>query len=253
MIALGASRSGGSGNIEVERLYLYQHEDIFSADPSSDCGAGLRIQEVNPGYTDTGSITVHHNRFVWNEARYGAGLCIEAPNAISVNVSHNLFMENYATSAAGAAWIWTEEAENVSIINNTVLRNEAQAWIGGIKVRGHAAETWVANNILWDNRSPSLKLGAYIANATFFLNNDYDTMSTNGTLAASSGNRQVEPQFQNCGTFCFYYKVLEPTSPLVDAGYPGGYWQVPALDLAYKDRVAGSDIDMGAYETQNPE
>jgi hypothetical protein len=67
----------------------------------------------------------------------------------------------------------------------------------------------------------------------------------------------VQPEFKNCGWFCFYHKELDPASPLVNAGLAGNYWQTywqtPSKDVAYMPRVVGSSIDMGAYETQNRE
>ena len=180
----------------------------------------------------------HDNTNTDPDDTIGGGLYV---NADDVSVLGNLFTDNHAGVAGGAAGLecfsGLGAVGNNTVVGNTVAFGQATR-TGGITVGGSCL--WeVANNILWDNEGYDLSIPDDVATLR---HNDLDDLG--GVAAAgSSGNIAVDPQFVSAGIL-----RLQRGSPLVDAGLNETFLGLPQYSYDGGIRIAGPRIDIGAYE-----
>ena len=128
--------------------------------------------------------------------------------------------------------------------NCTIVTNTARVKCAGVRFDGRPVTC--ANNIVWGNvalTNPDTNQPLYF------------TYSCGQALTAGTGNIADDPLFRNprAGDW-----RLAPGSPALDAGH----WEVAGAtkaevraqrDLAGSSRLVRLNIDMGCYETPNPE
>jgi hypothetical protein len=133
---------------------------------------------------------------------------------------------------------------NVEIINTTIASNSTL----GIVADDNAIVSMV-NDILWNNTGGDIQVNS--GGSLNISYSDYNTISNSGSFTAGSGNIHTDPLFNSD-----YSLQLSPTrSPAINAGATqatvgllNGY-TYPARDLANKQRVVGSLVDLGPYES----
>lgn len=114
------------------------------------------------------------------------------------------------------------------IRNNTIVGNPTA---GIYKTSG--TQPTVSNCIIWDNNSNDL------VNCTATYSCIEDANDANGI-----GNITDDPFFVDDVNNNYH---IEPNSPCIDAGDPNGTY-TGELDIDFKDRLVGDEVDMGADE-----
>lgn len=208
-------------------------------------GGGLKVQ------TATGDVRIDRNTFIGNHADLsGGGLRVFATGG-DVRVRNNLVVGN-STSQSEAMSIVLTNGGDAYIVGNTIVANAADSdtATAGLGIGGGSYFV-ISNNIIWNNNpgaSSGVDFGASIPAGHSRFNNDIGVVR-NGTVADFVvAEQSVNPQFQSCGGFLCFNGELKRTSPLVDAGTDSPLGGMPTRDLAYKDRIIGPHVDIGAYE-----
>lgn len=187
------------------------------------------------------SVVIEDSRFIDNhqslhEDVNGAGLMVSAG---SIRVFGNVFTDNDAASDGGAAYLACFGGVG-AFSNNTAIGNTAgfgqPGKTGGIRLWGCQWE--VANNILWDNEGYDLN----IDNVPAVVNHN-NIGASHGAPISGGDNTAVDPKFVGASNL-----RLRRESPLVDAGFTGTFLGLPARSHDGGPRVAGPQIDLGAYE-----
>jgi serine protease len=180
---------------------------------------------------------------------WGGGLI--TANFVQATIVNNLIVENVACSAGAFEWGGTTGI-NV-FANNTIADNQASSYPGiyssGIDTRHHIynnivtaqnGPAWHCQNSL-STPSPVLRSSnVFSAEGPAYGGTCTDQTGVNGNISADPGF--VSPTADD-------YRVASG-SPVIDAGSDS----VPAIqpnDLAGNARIAGTRIDMGAYEYIN--
>ncbi|MGA9335389.1 MAG: hypothetical protein WBV39_14010 [Rudaea sp.] len=202
-------------------------------------GAGLYA------YSSNGNILIGLSRFANNAGSLGGGLSVGTEHG-QISFANNLVVGNTAFDF-GAGTLY-QGAGEAYVIGNTVADNGNQAGqnTGGLAISGNAHFT-LANNILWGNTNDG-GYDLYAGAAHSRLNNDLGIVGGTMTIPdAASGNVSVDPRFVDCGVGCGNYE-LDSTSLLIDAGNDAPGYGVGTLDLAFRPRIVGAHIDIGAFE-----
>ncbi len=181
------------------------------------------------------------------------------PNSSSVIISNNLFYNNtahvnlFAGAPFGGGAIAFANCSG-KVINNTIVGNHSDT-AGGAIFCSYNSSPGFYNNIIHNNLSDAGSENIFIldnASDPNFYNNDlqggYAGINTNGTplVSANVGNINVTPAFTNPAASDY---TLGAGSPCINTGASTGISAfIPSLDLAFNARVAGTAIDMGAYE-----
>ena len=186
--------------------------------------------------------------FLGNEARDGGGIQFERGKSGKLTLTDSLFSGNYAREYGGAL---VNSGGKLTLTNVTFAGNQAGSWGGAIFNAGGGTE-WgaitLANCILWGNDA---KQGPQVY--------DFMDSSTSATYSLvqggypGDGNLDVDPRFVAAIDAAAAPTTggdlhLRRDSPAIDAGNSHLPRPGPATDLDGNPRIAGSAIDMGAYE-----
>lgn len=261
----------GPGSIAVLRNHFEENRGLFAGGLYAESGAPLSLQEsrfiANESEFGGGATLVHAplapeiqleafgNVFVGNHAAgAGGGLFAEAGNVAVI--ANNLFDANIAVDTGGAILLdLLQGADEASLINNTLVRNESEAAGGGLYSvqNGNGMTVRLINNAISHNAAPRG------ANAFLDNNGDRDLLPAPVVLQhnAVSGPSSVEIVLGlpiATGNITVNEDAYldfaagdfrpAPGSPLIDAGLATE--AVPATDIEGKPRDASPDI--GAYE-----
>ncbi len=102
------------------------------------------------------------------------------------------------------------------------------------------SSVYLSNNIFWNNSGRDLA-----ANGLTLVHNIVQTLA--GTPNAnSSGNLSIDPGFSSATDF-----RLQANSAAVNSGANAAFGGLASRDLAGVDRLIGSFVDRGAYESDN--
>ena len=217
---------------------------------------------VNP----LGGITLHGaghpiirgNRIINNLAREGGG--INMVNFSDAVIVQNLIMGNHAEEGGGVYWLVIFSAHGPTLVNNTIVDNQAVRG-SGIFADGYDGETELVNNIIVGTLgSTAVYCGNFTSNSPRF--NFNDVFSPQGTAyggdcqnkTGMNGNISADPLFVNPIAGDYH---LRPGSPSIDAG-DNTSPNLPATDFDGNPRVQDGNgdgvvvIDMGAYEALPP-
>ena len=142
----------------------------------------------------------------------------------------DMILREFGGGASTGGGIWGKWACDVE--NCTIAANSAWDSAGGVDITG--SQCSFSNTIVYHN--VSLEYGNYRGGAYSHCN----TMP----LPPGLGNVTNDPLFvsQNFGDY-----RLSPESHCIDAGQNAG-WMFASQDLAGKDRISDSVVDIGAYE-----
>jgi CSLREA domain-containing protein len=248
----------GSSAVRVRALTLANGFHAFQ-------GGGLKLA-LGGSFDVWGSLAaIEGNAFVNNSSALAGGLSVstsELTGGGRILVSGNLFLGNHASEDWGAGVIWAQadpqqldSDAGLFLIGNTVLDNTTESTdasaCGGIYFANGLGglRRVVANNLMWGNQAADLLMTSAA---------DYELLHNNigqrsgWEPAIAFGNLSVAPQFEACAG-CDE-RVPVASSPLVDAGYLPGVedgWSLPSADLLGRARIAGSGVDIGAFENHS--
>jgi hypothetical protein len=201
---------------------------------------------ANPFIATELDVEVESCRFTDNRAThttdgYGGGLFAVADGTLLVR--NNVFADNLAQVAGGAAWLHCGTGVS-GLTNNTIIdnmaHNGASTDVGGVALDGTCNAWEVTNNILWRNEGKDLALNAPGAVVRW---NDLDDLGGTDPPATNTGNVNVDPLFESAGIL-----RLTRGSPLVDAGFNDPFSGLPTESHDGGPRLVGPDVDIGAYE-----
>lgn len=168
-------------------------------------------------------------------------------NGKGPTITNNLIASNWGQYGAGGIYcVFTSDSEP-KIVNNTIVHNMAPEHSGG-GIRCIYSDPFLANNIIWGNTSPmGPQICFYEADVTisFCAIEDVDGNGVDGSWTDGGGNIGTDPLFVDAAGGDYR---LTQSSPCIDAGDNTAI--EGDRDLDSNDRIAGSAVDMGAYEMQ---
>lgn len=177
----------------IQNNRLIGNEAIDDQGIVSAGGGAIRSGDGNP--------TILNNTFLYNLAKYGAGIVL---NYSGATIKNNVIAYNSGGDDYGGAGIWSVSNGNDPVIieNNTIVYNHSNNVAGGIRLWSSNAN--VINNIIWGNTATSYPQVHGGNNLT------YNCIEGGYT---GEGNIDVDPQFE-AETY-----ILSEDSPCIDAGH----------------------------------
>ncbi|SEL84896.1 choice-of-anchor Q domain-containing protein [Parapedobacter koreensis] len=222
-----------------------------------------------------------------NQAANGGGIC-QTGYSPELTLTHVTIRDNKATLDGGGMWM--DAGSSTTLTNVVISRNAAAKNGGGISCMGNSGRVILTNvtissnsagaaggglyhercgpiltnTIIWNNRADgnagSTSASVYRVGNTY-LTASYsliaNSLDNKGNWVKAIGNDggnniDADPLFEDEATANYYLTIF---SMAIDAGDPktnkADYAvQAGDIDLAGNSRIAGSCIDMGAYERQ---
>lgn len=217
---------------------------------TSDFGAGVALFAA-------GTPTLSNNRVFGNTAGYYGG-GIYAVNQSDASLVQNLVYGNTAQLGGGMYFLPPSGTRGPQLVNNTFADNTVAAggtgaalWAGGFD-----QSSTLYNNIFVAGQSTVYCDSTYNAMPPIFDHNDafvtgggsgyFDTCAG---VVSSSGNIAADPLFVSSANRDYH---LGSGSPVIDAGNSAAPL-LPATDLDGNPRLQGSAVDLGVYETLQPQ
>ncbi len=265
-------REAGGGisvNAGYGKKIIIDNNDFFENSNSSYAsyrgyGGGLSISGAEV------DISIINNSYIGNSCTAtdnGGGAIMLSGNGNNYKIVNNLFSENIA-GIGGAISLFQQfnpgdPPSNLALTNNTFYGNQATLKGGAILLHfgEDGNQALIYNNIIYDNDAPE---GAdlymnndgnnnFIAAPIILKYNNFDH-STSGIYAQlpvpidTTNFNRIDPIFVDTLSGDFR---LEPNSPLVDAGENDAP-EILSTDLDGKQRIINDTVDLGAYETVDP-
>ncbi len=164
--------------------------------------------------------------------------CLVARNHGNVTGARN----DRGNGGAGVAFsptVTNSLIENCTIVSNRLVATGSYVYYGmGLGATGGAC---VVNSVLYDNAGPNQVWSNYYAEAG---NNVFSNSCVAPMPVPGAGNTDADPLFVSKETGNFR---LKGGSPCIDTGLYAT-WMTGALDLARSRRIAGEQVDIGAFE-----
>jgi hypothetical protein len=250
----GIGGNGGGGIINVANTATITGNTIIYNSVPNTTGGG--ITDVVSGVNPVGGI-ISNNVIANNNALSGGGLYCYGDALLVIN---NVISNNSATNLGGG--MMCENGCQAPITNNTIVNNTA-ANGGGMAFRVNASPT-IKNCIIWGNTEtadgpqvflddessdPDFKycdimngISAIGVNANVFYLGNYNNNINNNPFFVSpaAGSGTGYSAWANAWS-------LQASSPCIDNGDPVGPYS--ATDVVGNQRVVGSQIDIGAFES----
>ncbi|MEN8192115.1 MAG: T9SS type A sorting domain-containing protein [Bacteroidota bacterium] len=224
---------GGGINILLSKANitnnLIQHNEVSAANNSF--GSGI-LFDFPPDEVYFRNNIVSHNYFSGEGECFGGGFAVWDGNPILEN---NIFQMNKATYGGGG---WIGDAFSFTkVINNTIIKNQAESKGGAIYTKGAAPV--VMNSILWNNKAPE---GSEIFVESGTIDVSYSNIAGGWV---GTGNIDEIPNLVSNSL------LLQKFSPCIDAGNPLAMYNDPdnpdAPGTAKYPSMGMLRNDMGAY------
>jgi PKD repeat protein len=250
------AKDGGGGFISGPVTAVVD-SNIFSnnsCDIEPCYGGGL-------GFLYSYTVELTRNIFKYNASKaLGGGVGFAQARIIILN--NNIISYNNAKNGGGVG-LFQPLVKN-TMTNNTIVNNSAQEGGGGIYVYSDKDTqiTDIFNNIIYKNNSPQggdLHLNNdadnnYLPSPVNLFNNDFDHRKPEGIYMQvdfpihSSNLDNLAPEFVDPDppNEDYHLKEGSPCINTGDSGAPG----LPTTDKDGLARIAGSSVDIGAYEYQ---
>ncbi|MBK6728175.1 MAG: right-handed parallel beta-helix repeat-containing protein [Xanthomonadales bacterium] len=202
-------------------------------------GIGLDV-----GTSNTARFTIRHCRFTRN-----AGASIVRMNGPEMRFTNNLVADNLPSGSgrAGVLLEYSYEAGSGAIATNNTIATNSGSGLRLLDFDGQVGVRFseITNNILWNNVA-DLDLGEFdpLLNPIFVEGNVVEDYS--GIQPLSSSNLTSNPQFINLAAGNY---GLNFASPAINSGFMFQSLGFPSKDLAGGERVVGTKIDRGAFES----
>lgn len=236
-------------------------EDILVDGVAITLGAAADFSGTGPADANTGggalitacTAAVTFANVVFEQNFGFTGSAIHASNADSLVLKNTVLSGNQA----GAATINCTES-SLYLENTTLSGNTADNVTAGVAIAttGNATHTFsTRNSIIWDNDN---KASPNTAAESLSITGTFTEIKANSIaehidwsllgLIFDGTNSANDPQFYQASTAAFEAGDLrlKVISPFIDQGGSENYPE--ALDLAGNPRIAGADIDLGAYD-----
>jgi hypothetical protein len=206
-------------------------------------GPAFRIG-IDSDTSDVARFTIKHCRFTQS-----SGTSIVELSGPEMRFINNLVADNLPGAAGGAAvqLRYAFNADSGAIVTNNTFSTNA---VGGLAIQSYPGTpsvrfSEITNNIFW-NHAVDLRLAGFDAliNTLFVEGNVYG--SSNGFFTEGASNLHSNPQFVNAGTGNYR---LSLTSPAVNSGFLFQSLGFVSKDLDGDERITGTRIDRGAYES----
>lgn len=196
------------------------------------------------GTSDEAHFAVRHCRFVGN-----SGQTVVRMSSAQVRFVNNLVAGN-TLPANGAAVVmeYTPVADSgIAITNNTIAHNgPGRGLLLDSVIEPSARVSEISNNLLWGHGGADLDLSTFDSFANVLFVNGNTIADSVGLIPSGSGNNATNPQFINPAALNFRTAI---NSPAQNSGIGYQTYGIPEKDLEANDRVIGSGIDRGAYES----
>jgi len=216
-------------------------------------GAGIHNEYASPTLSN---LVISSNK----AGNSGAGIYNKSSSPMIKNcVIHNNEINNTSTGAIiSGAGIYNIGSSAPIIINTTITGNSLFAPVAGISlgsgIYSYGSSPKIFNSIIWNN----LKTGSpYLAGADIEHEGNSSMVVKNSiTQGYSTGNAgdnnliNINPLFTNQGQFDYSLLDVSPGINKEDKTLFIGL-SSETKDLAGSDRVAGPNIEMGAFENQH--
>ncbi len=241
-------------------------------------GAGLY---VNVAGTGTFNVKIENTHIHGNSSRYAQSWYSRSNGTTTLNVdfvnnlvngnfskNHNATWTGWKAGGGGMISGFDNSTLNVNIINSTITKNTYQGTETGAgdaliaasqtKANSPNVSLFIYNSILHGNESTN-PIG-YWENGTSYekinnlvmRNNITDVTVANNYAQLNTSitnNMNDDPLFTDATNNDF---TLATNSPAIDAGDTSGISSmIPIADLAWNNRIAGTKIDLGAYEANS--
>lgn len=196
-----------------------------------------------------------HSRIVNNDTRLGSGSPaytmrlwgVGSGSGAEVAIENSVIANNVNLGFSLSSALSTGSGGRVVLTGSTVANNRVEIGASGIVLQTFVAPAItfvVMNNIAWGNGTPGFSYDIDVSSAqtpavTYTL-----VGAINGVIGPTATNLALEPRFLSATAGNFR---LSPLSPALDAGN-GAQAALPPVDVDGQSRVAGDNVDMGAYE-----
>lgn len=227
---------------------------------------GCRFEQNNAAYyggaimfVDSGDIEISDCNFLNNTSKYAGG--IYNYRSSRTNVTNCYFLENQATESGGA--LRTNQIGTTEVYNCVFAKNTAKN--GGAVSYETGHQGYIYNSTFYDNSASTSCNAVYllsgsalshIANCVFSdggdeiaavssaLSVDYCNVQ-GGYSGTGSNNIDLPPLFEDPDNGNYR---LTTNSPCVNTGDSSVVAGLIGWDIDHNYRIAGTSIDMGAYE-----
>lgn len=233
-----ANSANSGGAIRASASNTILNDVVFTGNIASTASGGA--------LSVIGSLTTTINRatFQQNTARYGGG-AIFSDYTAEITVTNAVFFKNEATNGSGGA-IYTQRGE-ARLINTTFYKNRAMDRGGGI----HAftlCSVIIRNSILWGN---SASIFPQVA-GTICVGDVTDSFIQNwNNDAVKKVYGDQNPMFVSVQDETINLR-LKPLSPAINLGKASNLPESILTDVDNNPRVVDGEVDLGAFEQQNP-
>jgi parallel beta-helix repeat protein len=233
----------GAGVVPVQVIGNTITDNVHSA-----WGGGI-------GMNSAGTALIKDN-FIGRNSTYGNGGGISMFNDSTPQIIQNVIVDNISAEGGGVYWILPANPTAMSMLNNTVVGNNASQG-SALYADGFPPVALVTNNILLGSGSGgAVYCSTYPSYVPTFSFNDVFNASGAAYAGACAdqtgmnGNISVDPSFVNVNTDDYHLKFA---SPAIDAGTNTAS-NLPQKDFGGNLRILDgnndcvSTVDMGAYE-----
>lgn len=199
---------------------------------------------LGSGTSDEAHLAIRHCRFVGN-----SGINIARISGAQVRFVNNVVAGNTVPANEAAVVLeYTPLADTgIAANNNTIAHNGAGR---GLKledvIEPSARTSEINNNLLWGHGGADLDLSTFDSLANILFVNGNTIADSVGLIPPGSGNNATNPQFVNVAALNFRTAL---NSPAQNSGIGYQTYGIPEKDLDGNNRVIGSGIDRGAYES----
>jgi len=194
--------------------------------------------------TELARHSIRHCRFIRSSG--SSIVFMSSPEMRFINnlVANNL-PNGFTPTAVNLRYAY-DAYSGVIATNNTIVTNAgAGLTVADYDEQPSVRVTEITNNILWDN-AVDLNLAEFnnLLNPIFVEGNNYEDFA--GAFVPSSSNVTSNPLFINMAASNY---GLSPGSPAINAGFLFQSLGYPTKDLGGDERIIGTQIDRGAYES----
>ncbi len=222
---------------------------VFSHNTASGIGGAIVVEESTP--------LIYNNRIENNHAAMGGGISFRR-SQLSTPISNNLIVNNSSIYFGGGMFFLDSQA---LILNHTIADNHS-AYGGGVFLITFNVlsdptfyNSIIRNNTVYPDSENQVFIWDGISAPGFINCNIQDGMDgieggADDENMVYEDNIDEDAMFVNEGEHPY---ALSAGSPSIDAGYENSdSLGVYVFDLLGNARFSGHNIDMGAYEFQNP-
>ena len=215
-----------------------------------------------------------------NSSHQGSGaIYIDASSDNKIQINNNLISSNSLNAPSelydnygGGIKVWYQFGGELELINNTIVNNHSDGTGGGVDIQNRrgGSEWDISNNVFYGNTNDGTEDGGTKLGSDISINSDLKDFTLNlesnvfdpnllgfGVHSGSNVHTYEIPSSNIDSTVVTPLFVdaangdyrLSSDSPLINQGVVTT--NVASADLDGNTRVAGSAVDIGAYEYQN--